>query len=351
MKSLTLQCSESVPSHSACKSLTSKYIQQDLARGYLSLPEFLLRNRKIWLYERNWWKLYPKPHFCYQNPTSRSHQPDLSESKICVDLLWFVPRCSSFCTHSPAPNLHITPSISGTLHEEPRFVARGEYMQPKMPRQRLLHLKPTCQQTLRNTEPVNKPFVNQVNEPSFLSDPNTLDLALRFNERHAARCVTCRDPSDLTPDAQSWRPQEMASFHCVIVIWVIYYMTKECWMQSFVHAALQLFTLRSFRIQLVTEREDSRIKTDQNISKRTDRNDPSNFQELGTLRPSRHWLLSGTLPQSQPRVQKQLRFQTSLFFLSTFCFALNQTSGNGLVKDDSCHFMGPTRTLSTLSDS
>ena len=228
MKSLTLQCSESVPSHSACKSLTSKYIQRDLARGYLSLPEFLLRNRKIWLYERNWWKLYPKPHFCYQNPTSRSHQPDLSESKICVDLLWFVPRCSSFCTHSPAPNLHITPSISGTLHEEPRFVARGEYMQPKMPRQRLLHLKPTCQQTLRNTEPVNKPLVNQVNEPSFLSDPNTLDLALRFNERHAARCVTCRDPSDLTPDAQSWRPQEMASFHCVIVIWVIYYLTKEC---------------------------------------------------------------------------------------------------------------------------
>lgn len=72
---------------------------------------------------------------------------------------------SSFCTHSPAPNLHITPSISGTLHEEPRFVARSEYMQPKMPRQRLLHLKPACQQTLRNTEPVNKPLVNQVNEP------------------------------------------------------------------------------------------------------------------------------------------------------------------------------------------
>ena len=39
-------------------------------------------------------------------------------------------------------------------------------------------------------------------------------------------------------------------------------MLQTWWMQSFVHAALQLFTLRSFRIQLVTEREDSRIKTD-----------------------------------------------------------------------------------------
>lgn len=323
MKSLTLQCSESVPSHSACKSLTSKYIQRDLARGYLSLPECLMRNRKIWVYERNGWKLYPKPHFCCQNPTSRSHQPELSESKICVDLLWFVPRCSSFCTHSPAPNLHITPSISGTLHEEPRFVARGEYMQPKMPRQRLLHLKPTCQQTLRNTEPVNKPLVNQVNEPSFLSDPNSLDLALRFNERHAARCVTCRDPSDLTPDAQSWRPQEMASFHCVIVKYMLSdeRMLQTWWMQSFVHAALQLFTLRSFRIQLVTEREDSRIKTDRKRSEQL-----SGTWYSPSISPLATFRNTSSVPANSPKTTTLQNLQTfsniSIFFEYVLFFSI-----------------------------